>query len=348
MKISPPAHYAVAQDFLQVYGKTLNVQLMSKADIDRIIHLRCSQLPFCPTSLVLEYKLKGLFRGMDLMGSYFTSVGTAVHEVMQRYLCLSGRFLADYVCHECGTVHHLSTKHECCGFDTHYHEVQIDFLGIKGHIDGIFQDRNGDWWILDFKTCSVSGAAKKKTSPGVGYIEQVESYAYLLYRQYGIQVKGTMLVFLPRDNPRSPVVWTQPVDMGKFKVIHARLKHYRALHKQALAAVTARDVWALTKHRCTNQYCRYCKLSDTALKALIKQAFLSSAVALPLSELKSLERPEAKILIYHNSPYHDKAMIPVRHIENLRDRDTQVRLGRAVARKLFNLQEIHERSKKNA
>lgn len=344
MKLKPPVQYSVAQDFLRLYGETLNQQVMSRADIDRIIHLRCSQLPFCPTSLVLEYKLKGLVRGMDLMGTYFTSVGTAVHEVMQKFLCRSGLFLADYVCHECGTVHRLSTQHECCGFDTHYHEVQIDYMGIQGHIDGIFKDRSGNWWILDFKTCSVAGAAKKKTSPGVGYIEQVESYAYLLYKQYGIRVKGTMLVFLPRDNPRSPVVWSQPVDPHKFKIIRKRLQHYGELHAQALAAVTAREVWALTKHRCSNPFCRYCKLSDTALKAMVKRAFASKVNPLPLSALESPVRPEAKLVIYHRSPFHDKVTIPITNIASLSSADREAKLGRLVAKKLRALKQLHERN----
>ena len=140
MKIRPLAHYDVANDFLQVYSQAKALSLSNRADIGRIVSLRCSQLPFCPTSLLLNYLYKGLTSPMDLLGSYYTSVGTAVHEVMQRYLSKSGRFLADYVCHECGTVHHMTTKHECCGFDTHYHEVLIDCMGIVGHIDGIFRD----------------------------------------------------------------------------------------------------------------------------------------------------------------------------------------------------------------
>jgi hypothetical protein len=297
-----PPQYLVVNDFLSVYSKSLTRELPSDADPSRIIHLRCSQLPLCVSSLILEYKLKGLKRTMDMMMAYYVTVGSAVHEVMQHYLSRSGRFLADYYCPECHTYYPLSHQHTCCGKPTIYDEVNIAYASILGHIDAIFQDSRGHYWILDFKTCSVSGAAKKKTSPGDAYMEQVESYALLLYRQYGIKVRGVILCFIPRDNPRTPSLWVRALEKINFQQIQNRLKAHRALHRQAIEVETEKEVYSLvSKHRCSNPYCKYCKLDLRTLRMIVKKAFATKH-KLPISSLEVPEKPAGTIVIHRNNP----------------------------------------------
>ena len=277
----------------------------SPAEIERLVNLRCSQLPFCPASLILEYKFKGLVRSMDMFGAFYTTVGTAVHLVMQNYLCRQGKFLADYYCKHCGTYYPLSHKYECCGKPTEYEEVLISTLGIVGHIDAIFQDAKGNYWILDFKTCSMKGADSKKNKPGVVYEEQVESYAYLLYRQYGIKVKGVMLVFIPRDNPRNPAVWTRELAKVHFSTVHERIKKYRRVHKAAINATTITEVMALVKNnKCANPYCKYCKMDSVGIRDMVKRAFKIKRNPLPMEDLRLQlkDKPEGMITISRFDP----------------------------------------------
>ncbi len=192
-------------EFMKVFNHALeNTLMMGKSDPERLYNLRCSQLPYCPSSVLIKWATKGTVDSMDLMMAYYVSVGHAVHDVMQRYLSQSGQFLADYECRECGKKYPLSYKYECCGFPTKYEEVKIDVKlkrgRIQGHIDGIFKDSMGRIWIVDFKTSSIEGAGSKAKSSPPGYVRQVRAYACLLKKQYDIDVYGVMLVYLPRDN----------------------------------------------------------------------------------------------------------------------------------------------------
>jgi hypothetical protein len=208
-----------------------------------------------------------MMQSMDLRMAYYVTVGTAVHEVMQTYLAQSGRFLADYKCRECDRKYPLSHQHECCGFPTEYDEVAIDYKGIQGHIDGIFRDSKGFYWIVDYKTTSLEGAPKKQKEPGSAYARQVKAYALLLWKQYKIKVIGVMLVFIPRDNPVQPVVWEHRIkedDWGKFK---EELLADRNLHRKTMVAKTIEDMIPLLRHNCGSEHCDHCK---TGLKTKTK------------------------------------------------------------------------------
>jgi hypothetical protein len=214
---------------------------------------------------------------LNLLGTFYTSVGTTVHEVVQKFMSPGGKLLADWHCPSCRKWQRLTTNSECpkCEITMDYHEVLIDYKGVVGHIDAIFRDRHGKYWILDFKTCTVSGASYKKKSPGKVYIEQVETYALMLYLQYGIKVEGVMLQFIPRDNPVEPAVWVKILDIKGTdgKRIMKRTKTYKLQHKEVLAAGTLDEVLALARFgRCANDWCSTCK-RDVPLKKQLRAAY---------------------------------------------------------------------------
>jgi len=237
--------------------------------------------------------------------AFYTRVGTVVHEVMQNYLCTSGKLLADYHCRECGTWHRMSYKHECCDFPTEYHEVEIDYKGIKGHIDCIYKDRQGKLWIIDFKTTSLEQGPKKKKDPGVVYREQIETYAVLVELQYGIKIEGYANSFVIRDNPmkNDPPMWcTRLIDQTR-KTVLKRLKKYKAMHRQVLGVKTCDEVLALLEHgRCEDPYCRTCMdfsnwraikpRSDKQLQVELLNAYKigKSAKRLPIKDMAVREQ----------------------------------------------------------
>lgn len=259
-------------EFLKVFNATLTEGLvLRKRDPARLFHLRCSQLPYCPVSVFLSFGQRGMIEATDMMSSYYFAVGNAVHTVMQHYLMQSGTLLANYHCNECGKKYPMSHTHECCGFPTKYEEVEISYRGVLGHIDAIFKDSQGRYWIVDFKTASLTNAAAKSKQPPEGYSIQVRAYAYLLWKQYGIKVAGCMLVFLPRDNPKAPEVWEKPMFELDYTKAREELQHNRKLHAKTMQAETLDDFKYLLKHRCSNSFCSYCKKEDKHLLTMAKR-----------------------------------------------------------------------------
>src|SRR6185437_1348053 len=233
----PLSNHNLAQDFLQTYKKQIkDAAYYSKVAPSRVLFLRPSQMPFCPLHVFVQRAKYGMYGEENFSMAFYTRVGTVVHEVMQNYLCTSGKLLADYHCRECGTWHRMSYKHECCDFPTEYHEVEIDYKGIKGHIDCIYKDQQGKLWIIDFKTTSLEQGPKKKKDPGVVYREQIETYAVLVELQYGIKIEGYANSFVIRDNPmkNDPPMWCTRLTDQTRKTVLKRLKKYKAMHRQVL------------------------------------------------------------------------------------------------------------------
>jgi hypothetical protein len=152
-----------------------------------------------------------------------------------------------------------------------FREVEINYKGIMGHIDGIFRDRYGNYWIIDYKTTSVRGAPLKLKKPGVDYVEQVETYALLMQLQYGIKIKGVMLVFVRRDNPSEPVVWHHTLDTADYARIKTRTLKYRRQHREVLRVETRTAAVALLDYgKCRNPWCSICKSGVPLRKQLLK------------------------------------------------------------------------------
>lgn len=272
-KLKPLVSHSVGADFLQVFNKTMrNNKTHETGDPGRVLSLRASQLPFCPFDFFVKHAMNGMKRSMDMRMAYYVSVGTTVHTVMQTYLGQTSRFLADWKCPECGKWHRLCKQPNCCGTPSDYHEISINYKGVKGHIDAVFIDEHGNYWILDFKTSSLAGAPKKLVNPGVSYIEQIETYAFFIKRQHKITVKGVMLCFIPRDNPAKPVIWSRTMKKSHYAIVKARFKQYRRAHRDALDLATKDDIRDLVANYepCTNPFCEVCpKVHGKAARRLV-------------------------------------------------------------------------------
>lgn len=278
---------SVVSEILSAYNDAMDMHLARPGDITRIKSLRPSQLPFCPVNFFTRVAKFGALQVMDMGGSFYTSVGTAVHDVVQTYLAPSGKFLATWKCRHCGKKREVSMRHECCEFQMDYHEISINYKGVVGHIDAVFKDHKGRYWILDFKTTSVKGVAGKIKNPGRVYIEQIETYALYLWLQHGIKVEGVMLMFIKRDNPAEPAVWARTLDDADFDRIKKRTKTYKKMHKEVLAVETAKEAIALARYgKCKNPYCKACR-SRVSAEQQLKDAFEvgKRARRFPLSEL---------------------------------------------------------------
>ncbi len=278
LTIKPLGQHTLASDFLRTYKKTVrDTQFMERTSPGRVLSLRPSQMPLCPMKMFVNRATYGMWTPMEFGMAYYTKVGTTVHEILQNFLCQSGRFLANYKCRECHKWYKMSYKWECCGFPCEYHEVDINYKGVVGHIDAIYKDDQGRLWILDFKTTSVAQAPKKKRDPGVVYREQVETYAVLTELQHKIKIAGYSDAFVVRDNPmkQDPVTWCEPLTDKKRKQVRVRLTKYKKMHNAYLEASTKKEALALFDYgRCADPWCRTCmQKDDDRLKKELVRAY---------------------------------------------------------------------------
>lgn len=223
-------------------------------------YLRPSALPFCPVNFFVKNAEQGPLRIMHMETAFYVKIGTVVHSVVQNYLANTGKFLASWKCRVCGSVRNVSMDNHCCDTPMKYREVLIKYKGVVGHIDAIYKDTNGDYWILDYKTTSVEQAKKKATNPGIAYQEQIEAYALMLKLQYGIIVKGVLLMFIKRDSPRTPIMFGRVLEKLDFPKIAKRINRYKKMHKEVLNVKTLDEAKALyTKYgKCSNSMCDTC------------------------------------------------------------------------------------------
>lgn len=269
-----PAEKTLERDFLVVMEKARSELHPSKADPLRIKQLRASQLPFCPANFFVQTATYGSLRFLDFSGMFHTSIGTAVHETFQTFLGMTSRFLANWECRHCGSHYKLTEKNTCCDSPMQYHEVEISIEGISGHIDAIFKDSKGRWWIIDFKTSSLKKLKGKKGSPGDAYILQIETYAYALWKQYGIKVKGVALPFIARDDPKEIEIYVREVDDKRLTTIGKRIARDVKRHKQVKSIETEEEALKLISYgHCGNFFCPTCKLKRDQKEAAISKAF---------------------------------------------------------------------------
>lgn len=262
----------VVAELLVAYARAQEQSVLHRSDPSRLKYLRASGLPFCPVAFFVKNATYGRFKSEKMETAFYTSIGSAVHTVMQTYMGFGGQFLADWECTTCRKWKRLTTVHECCDSQMKYHEVEIKYKGIVGHVDAIFVDKQGRYWILDFKTASVKGAATKATRPDKGYKEQVEAYALLMELQYKIKIAGTILMFIKRDGIKDPVVYARQSTKEILKATKVKLAQYKKQHKEVLNVRTKTEALALIRHgKCGDTWCRVCTSSN--LKSRILEAY---------------------------------------------------------------------------
>lgn len=171
---------------------------------------RPSSFPICPVQNYYEFLWameNGYFRQiLGGGGGYFTSVGTAAHENIQRYIGNSEKIFGDWSCDnprcaERGHKHTNTTQNKCpaCGMPMEYLEKEINYKGLKGHIDAII-DMGDGIWVGDYKTATKDIILRAKL-PKKEHLMQVPAYCYVLEKKYKQKVLGFSLLYLSRDNP---------------------------------------------------------------------------------------------------------------------------------------------------
>ena len=156
-------------DLKNTLSDAMNNQVASEfPSFKRDLELHPSGFPYCPLRTLHEFLNKDYSPTGEttFSGSYFVSVGTLVHTLIQRFMGMSGKVWGNWHCRNenCDyKTKKISKYHECpkCGSQLEYDEIGY-MLGdtLSGHQDCLFEDSNGNFWVVDYKTCLLSKARK--------------------------------------------------------------------------------------------------------------------------------------------------------------------------------------------
>lgn len=172
--------------------------------------LRVSSFPYCP----LKHAYKRLTQHetapeTDMEGMYYTSVGTVTHEIIQDFVGRGGKMYGQWKCSDkaCAGFRALSSKNICpkCGSRMLYEELTVRaYKNVSGHIDGVWRDPDGKYWIVDYKTCSariIESQHIRRTLPYSHNKAQIRAYCALVERNFSIKIAGWILMYVARDSP---------------------------------------------------------------------------------------------------------------------------------------------------
>lgn len=189
---------------------------------------RPSSFPLCSV-LTFMRLVKGASLGYfeeerSAAGDYFTSVGTTAHENIQYHMGFSGKIFGDWKCLNRSCVkgrkamdlydekgklfrpgkltRKNTTTNTCpkCDHAMEYVEKEINYKGLKGHIDAIIELSDGSYWVSDYKTCTKNKMDSGKL-PAKEHLKQLPTYCWVLQKKYKMKIAGFSLLYFSRDNP---------------------------------------------------------------------------------------------------------------------------------------------------
>lgn len=216
----------IASHFGRVYAEAMEKSIT--VSHGRGPEFRPSSFPICPVLAYMQMKeaaKAGYYAStMSTSGGFFTSVGTAAHENIQYFMGETGRIFGDWKCKNPKCKRHKLSKNvydedgnviregkltrtntvnnKCpsCKEPMEYIEKEINYNGLKGHIDCIYKMPSGAYWIADYKTTTKNNLKSSKL-PKREHLMQLPTYCYVLEKKYGMEIEGFSLLYFSRDNP---------------------------------------------------------------------------------------------------------------------------------------------------
>lgn len=215
----------IETDFGRAYKEAMESTIRTK--YGRSPEYRPSSFPICPVLTYMKFvgAKEGYYQSeMAAGGGYFTSVGTAAHENIQYYMGTNGRMWGDWKCKNPKCIKFKqgrdlfnaagalirkgkltrkeTTNFKCpkCLHPMEYVEIEINYRGLKGHVDAIYKMGKNTFWVGDYKTTTKNNL-KSSGLPKSEHLQQVPTYCYALEKTYGIKVLGFSLLYFSRDNP---------------------------------------------------------------------------------------------------------------------------------------------------
>lgn len=250
-----PRGKGIVEEFHAYFRESCeSVLLTEDVEQKRLYFLRPSQLPFCGLRRFLDFATEGIQYTRDIQAPtlFFTKTGHTTHEVFQRIMGRGGRIIGNWKCPSCHVKRTLTTYRRCkaCDLPMRHVEVELKNRAWRGHLDNIYVAENGEWWIIDYKTCRIDFIFKKKWGPQQSYIEQQNHYVALLEEKLGRKIAGWMLVYLAREHPiKYQRIISRKLKEETKEKLKAKNKLYSNLHKQIFVVKKMSQVRPLYDHK---------------------------------------------------------------------------------------------------
>jgi len=258
------------------FGKHYSSMVNSKeylspdeADRQREDRFRVSSFPYCGLKH-LHKRLNGeeieeeeeVTFGMK----YYTSVGTQTHRYIQYVLGHGGQMLGKWVCltNGCTGTDKIQHGNVCpqCKRPMDYEELTVRRgRHLTGHLDGVWRDKEGLYWLIDYKTSSVGAIRnndKYKNMPYKKNVAQIVSYCALLERELDIVISGWILMYVARDNPMKVILPTGDFISAKSKrTIIQKIDKWAKHYEVVMTAQKLRDIQMVIEEKPCKTYDQY-------------------------------------------------------------------------------------------
>ena len=238
---------------------------------------QASELPACPLQHVwysFDRHLDRLpRRRQTFIGDYYTTVGAAVHTVIQRWLGRLGVLYGDWRCRKCGNVQRQLGTPECCGRESDYRELAFDGPPA-GRCDGLLRLGDDDsYTLLEIKSTSRKRLeAMAKHGVPLSYELQATVYMHEA-RQAGYAISNVIFLLVPRDAPtRMEVV---PMRPKRPKAVTAAIV---AEHEATQAALKSADFSKLSGTCTAPENAPDCPYRTVCFSPSARALFLDKAV----------------------------------------------------------------------
>lgn len=218
----------------------------------RVPELRPSSMPMCSIRVFLDHLKTS--DSWDMHGDYYTSVGTTLHQVAQKWLPRQGAMVGDWLCPTCKKKLSRTTQKTCCGVPMQYEEIEVKYRGVTGHIDTVLQNKDG-YLLCDYKTTSMEKVSKPiEKLVSSNYIMQILTYTYICEQLFKWKMRGASLLFVPRDKPdmfrEVHWAWTPDLSVTMGAFVDSQIAAFAAVRE----AIVTKDVDVVVKARaCRNR-----------------------------------------------------------------------------------------------
>jgi hypothetical protein len=245
-----------------------------KTTLNKTSDFRVSGLPICPIRTLLYNE-----RSESFSMSFYTSIGTAVHETAQKWLAVGNFSDKIYSCWKAvetgeiiGPCFKKDLPKNWDNYTVEYEEITILYNGLSGHVDLVLEIMPGKFMVVDFKTTDLEGKKRRGGNWRNQYpasrssIIQISTYSTLLREIFGLNIVAWCLVY---------------VDRGK--VIRTRNDYYKVMRP-----------WNKTKHTHMLEMLDRACVNDKRfrkLDKLLKESTSFNEQAVKLLKKMVIERP---------------------------------------------------------
>lgn len=270
----------IRRKFTSYYKNACSLVLSEQPqDLSRVFFLRPSSFPYCGLRQLFQWPKVIDDEDKRYLGAsalFYTSVGTAFHEVFQEILGKNKQIIGNWKCPKCGSLKLFTTYTRCskCNVPRQYQELEVTYKNtLIGHLDGLFLDKKTNtYWVIDYKSTSAFSLMlhekHKNVFPYPSNVDQISAYVPLLEKLHKIKVSGYILFYLSRDNPfkiGGKLLHVKRMGPKAKAAELGKLDRYVRLYRQTLTVKSLSDLEEVY----ANKLCR----SKSEYQSLFKESY---------------------------------------------------------------------------